>query len=98
MKQNAAAAADALGGAVSAADREYLRRVREQPPPALDGAFVREFADRLARYPGEVAAFVGVFAVLLQRNRELAADNEQLVAAIMQLRSAVLQPQPQSPH
>lgn len=95
MEQNAAAASAPSQGAVSDADRAFLRRIAEHPPATIDGAFVREFADRLVRYPAEVAAFVGVFAVLLQRNRDLAADNEQLVAAIAQLRRTFLQHDPQ---
>ena len=82
----AAAAAAPQRDTVSDEDRAFLRRIEEHPPAVVDSAFVREFADRLACYPDEIAAFVGVFAVLLQRNRELAADNEQLIAAIAQLK------------
>lgn len=89
VQQNAEAAAGRA--AVSEQDQQFLRDLEAHPPRTIDGVFVREFAERLQRYPDEVAAFVGVFAVLLQRNRDLAADNVQLIAAIAALKNFVQQ-------
>ena len=74
---------------LSPEDKQYLENLRRNVPQRIDKGFIEEFSQRLMKYPKEIKTFVAIFATLLQANRDLHAENDELARAISQIREEI---------